>query len=315
MTLISGVGVGGGKSTQIFVRNNIIESFANGIGLSGDNGEITNNIIRNTTNTGIFGGNRLYPAPSRNLIADNYIDGKGAGDGITLHDGIYSSAYGRGNIIRHNTIVDVTRENAIDIQSPYQDTIIENNFVSNTGQYPIGTDGPDTALGTPGTKGTIIRNNTVQNSHHSAFYICGDDSLAENNTIINISSNAMAAGFVICGTNTIVRNNTMTIPSDNNRSPIVFFRRAGRGVPSGSITGNSISNSSNPRLFSFLIDTGATATEEAELLSGWTIDNNTYKVASTTAKNFLGGRTWDVWRILEPIAGKKFDQHSTYSGL
>lgn len=313
---IGASGIGATKVTKLEAVNNLISGYMNGIGFTGNNGTISNNIISNVTNNGILAGNdRLKtPAPSSYIIENNIIDGSLLGnDAITLHNGAEGITAGKDNIIRGNTITNVFGENAIDILGQYQNTIIENNYISGTGEYPITIDG--VSHGYRGSENTIIRNNTIKNAQHAAIYLNGNNSIVEGNTISDIKSIRGAAAFLVGATGVTIRNNDVTIPSGNARFLIVFLRKPGVGVPSGTITNNILRDGSNVRFFGYGTDTGASAMTENDVLESWFIDSNTYKSSNVSGLNFLGGRNWDSWRSLKSPSGKQFDQHSTYSGL
>ena len=313
---IGASGIGATKVTKLEAVNNLISGYMNGIGFTGNNGTISNNIISNVTNNGILAGNdRLKtPAPSSYIIENNVIDGSLLGnDAITLHNGAEGITAGKNNIIRGNTITNVFGENAIDILGQYQNTIIENNYISGTGEYPITIDG--VSHGYRGAENTIIRNNTIKNAQHAAIYLNGNNSIVEGNTISDIKSIRGAAAFLVGATGVTIRNNDITIPGGNARFLVVFLRKPGVGVPSGTFTNNILRDSSNVRFLGYGTDTGASTTTESDILEAWSIDTNTYKSSNVPGLNFLGGRSWDSWRSLKSPSGKRFDQHSTYSGL
>lgn len=283
-TRISTSAVSAAKASRVIVEDSEFADFGNAVVFGGTDGIIRRNRISKVTNNGIFGGNRNQLAPSRTLISENVIDITGAAnDAITLHDGM---GFGIGNLITFNRISGVNRENAIDIQDQYGDTLIEGNIIDGSGSYPIITS--PTPADMHEVSGTVIRGNQISTSTSAAIYSRTRNALIAANLISNVASQRMAAGIVVADAARIA-DNEIEVPPGSVRSAIALAHDSGQPMYSGEISGNRIVNLSKAPFI------GVMSASPQDLLDGWSIDRNVYVAQDTSAKAFVG-MSFDMWR-------------------
>lgn len=287
-------GIDATEASRLVVIQCGIRGFFNGIKFCGDDGWIQGNTIADVANNGIFGGRHGKPAPSRTTVIDNVIDATGArNDGITLHDG---TGVGLGNVLVGNRISGA-HENGIDVQPPYQQTVIERNLISGTSEYAILVAQKDTA---DGGRGTRILNNEITSGSAAGIYVFASGVDVIGNRISGILSTKGANAFLIAG-DCNVTDNVVDVPEGNMRPVITIAPRPGTGALALRFEGNKISNASiQPMLhLARTKSPGDPARVDARFA------RNRYAAATAEGARFDGKR-FEEWRSVGKL-GQGFD--------